>query len=477
MKYILRKTKLLLLAALGLVLSAFVLAEKNPVVAEFGKHKIRLDEFKIAYLDLIKKPKIFDSKQLREEFLDEMIVNKLLAEEAKKRGFDKNELLSSKVDSYKKKVMREAHFDKNIKSNITIKESEIEEAYQFLQEERKISHLFAESKEKADSIYSLLMSGESWEKLAGQVFKDSVLSKNGGDLGWVYWDQLDHDISMTAFKLKPGEISKPVKSSYGFHILKMTDYKKKPMITRSEYEIHRRKAKAILQYKIGDLLAAEYINKLAKNAKIELYTEVFQFVMEQLKEKFIRKPSQMNPMSEIQLSDEEIKNVKTSLWDERDRVLAKINGADFTIKDLLGYINYVPYEIIYKSTRATINYAFRDYLITKEAEKLRLDKTEFVKSKSELYKNSLLALEYRKEAIKSVSISEIDIKNYYDKNSSSYNGASFETMKDSLNKLALEEKKRNTASSITHSLLSKYRIKKNSGPIHNYYDTILKTKG
>lgn len=477
MKYLFKSIQSSIIILVGLFFSAFNLVEKNPVVAEFGNYKIKLNEFKIAYLDLIKKPKIFDSKQLREEFLDELILNKLLAEEAKKKGFGKDELIFSKVDSYKKKVMREAHFDKNIKTNIAIKESEIEEAYQFLQEERKISHLFFDTKERADSVYSLLISGGSWDKIANQVFKDSLLSKNGGDLGWVYWDQLDHDISMTAYRLKPGEISKPVKSSFGYHILKMTDYKKKPMITRNEYEMHRRKAKAILQYKIGDKLAGEYIKKLAGSAKIELYTEVFQFVMEQLRDKFIRKPSQVNPMSDIQLTDDEIKNVKTNLWDERARVLAKINGADFTIGDLLGYINYVPYEIIYKSTRATIDYAFRDYLITKEAEKLKLNKTEYVTSKTELYKNSMLALDYRRDVIQNVTVFDDDLRKYYDKNSKSYNGASFGTMKDSISKLALEEKKRETSSRLSKSLLERYKIKKNFEPIHEYYDTVLKTKG
>ncbi len=448
---------------------------KSTVVAEFGKYKITLEEFKIAYLDLIKKPNIYDSKKLREDFLDEMIQTKLFAAEAKKLGMEKDELITSKIDSYKKKVLREAHFDNQIKSNIKISEKEIEEAYSFLQEERKISHLFVPTKEKADSLYSLLEKGADWNSLAASIFKDSVLSKSGGDLGWVYWDQLDHELSMVAYRLKPGVYSKPVKSTFGYHIIKVTDYKKKPMITRSEYELHRRKAKTILQYKIGDEKAAEYINKLAKSAKIVIYPEVFRFVFDQLNEKFKRKPTQFNPMSDIQLTDSEIKNIKTNLWDERNRVLAKVNGSNFTVADLLSYINYIPYEVIYTSAKATIDYAFRDYLITKEAEKLGLARTEFVRVKSNIYSNNLLASEFRKSEVRKVELTEKDLKDYFQKKYEK-SGASYEVVKSVIEKMALEEKKRETIANLTSQVLAKLKVKKNLKPIHEYYDMVLSTK-
>ncbi len=473
------KIKQIIFLALILVcyisFNAAVFQVKNPVVAVFGKFRITLDEFKIAYLDLIKKPKIHDSRKLREDFLDEMIQNKLFAAEAKKLGLEKDELITSKIDSYRKKVLREAHFDKQIKSKISISEKEIEEAYSFLQEERKISHLFVPTKVKADSIYSLLERGTSWDSLAKNVFKDSLLSRNGGDLGWVYWDQLDYELSMVAYKLKPGVYSKPVKSGFGYHIIKVTDYKKKPMITRSEYELHRRKARTILQYKIGDERAAEYINKLAKSAKIEIYPEVFRFVYNQLNEKFKRKPTQFNPMSDIQLTDSEIKSIKTNLWDERTRVLAKVNGSNFTIGDLLSYINYVPYEVIYTSTKATIDYALRDYLITKEADKLGLAKTDYVNVKSNLFSDMLFASEFRKREVRKVELTENDLKAYYQKKIEK-SGASYESIKSTIEKMALEEKKREVIPQLTSTMLSKLKVKKNLAPIHEYYDTVLSTK-
>jgi hypothetical protein len=230
-----------------------------------------------------------------------------------------------------------------------------------------------------------------------------------------------------------------------------------------------------MQYKIGDEKAAEYINKLAKSAKIEIYPEVFRFVYDQLNEKFKRKPTQFNPMSDIQLTDSEIKNIKTNLWDEKNRVLAKVNGSNFTVADLLSYINYIPYEVIYTSAKAAIDYAFRDYLITKEAEKLGLAKTNFVKVKSNIYSDNLLASEFRKSEVRKVELTEKDLKDYFQRKYEK-SGASYESMKSVIEKMALEEKKREVIPQLASQILTKLKVKKNLAPIHEYYDMVLSTK-
>lgn len=182
---------------------AFSFSTDDQVVAKFGKYRITLDEYKIAYLNVIKNPKVFDSKKLREEFLDEMIINRLLADEARQRKYDEAELFKYKTESYRNKCLRDSHFEKVIKPRVNVSEKDVEEAYLFTQEERRVSHLFAETKEKADSLYNLLKAGKNFESLAKEIFKDTSIANKGGDLGWVYWDQMDHDLSMAAFRLPP----------------------------------------------------------------------------------------------------------------------------------------------------------------------------------------------------------------------------------------------------------------------------------
>lgn len=443
-------------------------------IVEFGNHKITLDEFKTAYLDIIKKPNVYDSKELREEFLNELIASKILAEEAAKSGFNENLLLKYKIEAYENKCLRDAHYETVIKPKISISETDIEDAYLFTQEERRVSHLFVKTKEEADSLYKQLEQGKSFEELSKIIFTDSSLANNGGDLGWVYWDQLDYDLATEAFKLPVNKISEPIKSPFGYHIIKVTDFKKKPLITQREYEVHRKKAKYLLEYKIGEKYSYEYIDGMLKNAEIVIYPEVIKLVDEKLSNKFKRKPTDVDQMYEMQLRDEEVRVIETNLWDHRDQIMALINGEKLTVGDFIGFLNFINYDVIYSGFKNIFDYTVRDFLLTHEAIKLGLESGEKVKMKTGLYKEFLLQLEFRKSLIRNVVANEEEIQKLYREKKEKFNGASYEQMKEILREFITNQKKREVVPNYVNSILTGYVIKKDLRLIHDYYDSILK---
>ena len=462
---------LMILAAV--LLGWMFLPKDDSIVAKFGKNQITLGEFKIAYQQLIKSPNVFDSKQLRENFLDQLIQWRLLSDEAKKKGFDKNELLAYKINSFRDKCLRDAHFEKVIRPKIQVEEKDVEEAYLYTQEERRISHLFTPRKSMADSLYSMLQKGASFDSLAKICFNDTALANHGGDLGWLGWDQFEYDLAMTAFRQPVNKFSAPIKSSYGYHILKVTDFRKRPMITRQEYELHRRKAKYLLEYKIGDKLAYEYIDKMIKNDRIKIYPQIISVIEQKLADKFKRKPGQYNQMFEVQLKDEEIKTIETNLWDERKTVMAVINGKNLTIGDFIGYLSFVPYQIFSNGMKQTLNCVIRDYLITQEAKQMGLINTKRVKLKTKVYSENLLQLELRKMLVHGVKVSEGELKQYYEDHKAKYKDESFELVHDYLKDFITSEKQRNIVPDYVNKLKEHLKIEKNLEVIHRYYDSII----
>jgi len=455
------------------LLQIFNTDEKDTVVAQFGKHKITLEEFKIAYLDVIKKPNTFDSKKLREIFLDEMIAARLLAENAAELKIDRNPMLQLRFNSYKEKCLRDTHFEKVVKPLIHIEEKDIEEAYSFTQEERNISHLFLKSETQADSYYVMLQNGASFDSLAKIVFTDTVLSNNGGSLGWVQWAEMDYDLGMAAFRLPVGRISAPVKSQFGYHIVKVNDFKKKPLITRQEYIIAREKTKYQLEYKLGDKYAFDYIENMLKQAKVTLNPDVMELVDNKLAEQFKRKPTQYDQMSEIQLDDSEINKLETSLWDLRNETMATINGKPMTVGEFMGFMNYIPYKAIYNGFKSAFDYSVRDFLITDEARGLGLGSSEKVKMKFNLYKEYVLQTEMKKMLVRGVEANDSDLKNYYEEHKANYNGATFEEMKEKIKPLVLSQKKRDVVPAYIKKLIGKMKIEKHMDFIHDYYDDLL----
>ncbi|MFH1196202.1 MAG: peptidylprolyl isomerase [bacterium] len=446
---------------------------KDTLVAGFGQYNISFKEYRLAYLNILKQPNIFDSRELRENILDELIYGRLLAEEGRKANIDTSELIQYKMKAFREKCLREEHYRAVIKPKIAVSEQEVEEVYLFTQEERRISHLFAPDKKSIDSLYNLLLSGRSFEELAGKTFKDTALANSGGDLGWVNWDQLEYDFGMTAFRQPMNSYSAPVKTSFGYHILSVTDYKKKPLITRTEYEMARQRTKYLLEYKIGEKLSFEYIDSMLKKAAIVIYPEVLEFIDKALTNKFTRKPNQFNQMYDLQLKDDEVEYVESNLWDERNRVMATINGENYTVGDFIGAMNYIPYDIIYSNFRGTLSHAFRDFIITKEALSLGLDKNEDVFAKQNIFGDYLLQLPVRKKIIDGVQLNDEEMRTYFEQNKTTFKESTFEQAYDFIKKTLLNEKKQKAISGYIAGLIRDMKIVKHTDIIHNYYDSIL----
>ncbi len=470
-----RKQKLITLILLCslLFLPHCTSQEKN--VAEFGEEIITLEEYRIAYLKLLKQPDFFDSREKREEFLDDLIGFRLLAKEANKIGTNKDDRLQYKIEAYKNKALREAHYDIVIKPKVIISEKEIEDTYVFTQEQRRVSHLFLNTPSKADSIYNLLVTGADFKKLASQVFEDDSLKNNGGDLGWITWDQFEYDLAKAAFTIPVGKYSKPIKSSFGYHIIMVTDFKKKPLITRNEYLVHKQRAKSLLEYKVGDKLASEYINNLVKSADVVMYPEIYYLVKTNLAKNLKRVPTQFDQMSEFQLQEKEVQQIESHLWDSRNKIIATVNGVGITVGEFLGGLHYVPYKELYGSFNSTFKIIIRDHLLTSEAKSFGYENESTLINKTKFFEEYLVQLNYRRRVISKIKVDDNEIEQYYNKNIDKYKNASRSAVNPIIKNFLLNKKRRVAVSNLIVDLSKNIEIHRNVDLIHNYYDNVVKT--
>ena len=83
-------------------------------------------------------------------------------------------------------------------------------------------HILVKTKEEADSILKEIKSGASFQKMA-QLKSICPSGKNGGDLGWFGRGQMVREFEKAAFELEKGEISEPIKTQFGWHIIKTVD--------------------------------------------------------------------------------------------------------------------------------------------------------------------------------------------------------------------------------------------------------------
>ncbi len=205
------------------------LAGENQIVAKVNGYEIRTSEVRMAFTDVIGQlPNL--PKKLRYPFVVEFLVERhLLAQLANKEGIANTDDYKRRLAAYQAKALRDSYLAQVISPKV--KEEEIKAVYEA--ESKKVAetervrarHILVASEKEAQSIVERLNKGEKFEDLAKQYSLDG--SKDyGGDLGYFTAPEMVPAFSKAAFELKNGEVSKPVKTDFGWHIIKLEDRKK-----------------------------------------------------------------------------------------------------------------------------------------------------------------------------------------------------------------------------------------------------------
>jgi peptidyl-prolyl cis-trans isomerase C len=203
-------------------------AKEDKVIAIVNGHEIRTSEVQMATDDIVGQLPDLPPK-LRYPFVVEYLIERhLLAQYAVKEGIAETDEYKRRLALYQAKALRDAYFFQTIRPQVTeemIKAAYDEEAAKVAQTERiRARHILLGTEKEAQDILDRLNKGEDFAALAKQYSLDG--SKDyGGDLGYFTAPEMVVEFSTAAFALKAGEISQPVKTDFGWHIIKLEDRK------------------------------------------------------------------------------------------------------------------------------------------------------------------------------------------------------------------------------------------------------------
>ena len=102
------------------------------------------------------------------------------------------------------------------------------------EEEAHARHILVESEADAKKIAARIKGGEDFAKVAAETSKDPGSKAEGGDLGWFTKERMVPEFANAAFAMKPGQVSDPVKSQFGWHVIKVEEKRTKPQPTLDE---------------------------------------------------------------------------------------------------------------------------------------------------------------------------------------------------------------------------------------------------
>lgn len=213
-----------ILVALSITLFSLVsmAQEINPVLITIDGKEIRKNEFLSIYTQNNNEPK-FDKASM-DDYLDIFVKYKLKVFEAEEMGFDTIKRLKNELNGYVNKSAEKYLSD----SEAT--ESLIKEAYERKKYEIKASHILitkgGDTYKKALEIRAEIIKSGDFEAAAAKYSQDPSVKDNKGSLGYFTVFQMLYLFEEAAYTTKVGDISMPVKTKFGHHLIKVYDKRK-----------------------------------------------------------------------------------------------------------------------------------------------------------------------------------------------------------------------------------------------------------
>ncbi len=185
-----------------------------------------------AYFDAMNRERETAGQPASAEFAnamkDELVNREVLSQAAKKKGIDKSATVAAQMDMARQAVLIRAFFEDYVKAN-PISDAQLKADYdkyvvQLGDKEFKVRHILVDKEDDAKAIIASLKRGETFEKLAKEKSKDTGSKDNGGDLDWAPAGRYVPEFATAVKAQAKGQLSEnPVKSPFGFHVIRVDD--------------------------------------------------------------------------------------------------------------------------------------------------------------------------------------------------------------------------------------------------------------
>lgn len=200
------------------------------VIAKIDKAPITQDDFtkEVSRVPEWARPQ-FQGDEGKNSFLDELIKRELIYQHALKMKLNKDEEYIDKVKEFEKMTLVSLVLKKEIEDKAVVDDTEARTFFDqnkdkfVIGTQLKASHILVETEDEAKSIHDKIKKGENFAALAKKHSKDKGSAENGGDLGYFTKGKMVPEFENAAAGLKVGEVSEPVRTRFGFHIIKLTD--------------------------------------------------------------------------------------------------------------------------------------------------------------------------------------------------------------------------------------------------------------
>lgn len=382
----------------------------NPTLAKVGDYSITVEEFNRS-ININQQFQTADEEfEKRKEILDTLINLRLLIQGGYEKGVDKVEELARVVLANKDKLLLDVLTQRKIVDDSEPSEAQMKEYWGKLEFKNRASHILIDNLDTAQMIVSKIEEGENFEKLAHDYSIDPSASKNKGDLGYFTWGQMLDEFQNAVWSMEPGQVSPPVKTRYGYHIIKLVDR------LPNEYRIDFDEMKSDLKDQLTNIIRRKkgeaYFNDIKERYPVRVDTATCDYLLH--KREITYPPMLLETLPKDDFDTEQLDRT------EKELILGSWNGGQITVMEYLEMgknigSNIKPDFDDYDSLAVIIfNIKLTDILVT-EAHSYGIDNDSEYLKKVKLLKELSMADIMKTDSI--LSLTEPDegmVRQYYD---------------------------------------------------------------
>jgi peptidyl-prolyl cis-trans isomerase C len=245
--------------------AADVASESDPAVARVNGVEIRESDLAMAAQDIGQDLQQAPPDQQREQLIAYVADIILVSQAADAKKLDNDPDFKRHLAFIRNKMLMGLQLQQEAKGAVTedAEHKLYEDAVKPMgtEEEVHARHILVETEDEANDILAQIKAGADFATLAKEKSKDPGAA-DGGDLGYFTKDQMVPEFADVAFKMYPGQLSNPVKTQFGWHIIKVEDRRQKPV---PEFDKIKEQIDAYLVRKAQ----SDYVGELRKTAKVE----------------------------------------------------------------------------------------------------------------------------------------------------------------------------------------------------------------
>lgn len=167
---------------------------------------------------------------------------------------------------------------------VVITDEQLEEAYEQKTKEISAQHILVQNKDVAEEVLEQIEQGADFAELAKEYSEDAMTAEEGGELGYFSAGTMVPPFENVAFSLEKGDISDPVQTTYGYHIIKVNDIQKKDQEIGTFDEVKEELRDEILKNSISTVETQVKIEQMIQDSIVDIKNESYEGLFDSFQE-------------------------------------------------------------------------------------------------------------------------------------------------------------------------------------------------